>query len=149
MLARDPVLGAGNEGLVVWVDAVVVVIAGDDEGGCDFAEAADPAEKAIFSGLFVDFFLAVDDVAGEEDIVRLALFGEVNNSVKLFVADEVAKVEVAKHENAKAVFELGVEFAVARKVKSVHAFIIAYVVAGGGELLKNAQKMLKYFLWIA
>ena len=58
--------------------AVKIVIAWDDEYGGDFGELVKPGKQTFALGFNPDFFLAIDKVAGDANVVGLALFGGVN-----------------------------------------------------------------------
>lgn len=68
----------------------------------------------------LNLFLAVNEIAGDTNVVGLALFGGVDKGAKSEIFDEIAVVEVGNQEKLERTLEALAIGAVASKIKGFH-----------------------------
>lgn len=68
----------------------------------------------------LNLFLAVNEIAGDTNVVRLALFGGVDKGAKSEIFDEITVMEVGNQEKLERSFEALAIGAVTSKIKGFH-----------------------------
>lgn len=68
----------------------------------------------------LNLFLAVNEIAGDTDVVGLALFGDVDKGAKSEIFDEITVMEVGNKEKLERSFEALAIGAVTSKIKGFH-----------------------------
>lgn len=68
----------------------------------------------------LNLFLAVNEIAGDTDVVGLALFGGVDKDAKSEIFDEITVMEVGNKEKLERSFEALAIGAVTSKIKGFH-----------------------------
>ena len=68
----------------------------------------------------LNLFLAVNEIAGDTDVVGLALFGDVDKGTKSEIFDEITVMEVGNQEKLERSFEALAIGAVTGKIKGFH-----------------------------
>ena len=68
----------------------------------------------------LNFFLAVNEIAGDTNVVGLALFGGVDKGAKSEIFDEITVMEVGNQEKLERFFEALAIGAVTGKIKGFH-----------------------------
>lgn len=68
----------------------------------------------------MNLFLAVNEIAGDTDVVGLALFGGVDKGAKSEIFDEITVMEVGNQEKLERSFEALAIGAVTSKIKGFH-----------------------------
>ena len=68
----------------------------------------------------LNFFLAVNEIAGDTNVVGLALFGGVDKGAKSEIFDEITIMEVGNQEKLERSFEALAIGAVTSKIKGFH-----------------------------
>ena len=68
----------------------------------------------------LNLFLAVNEIAGDTNVVGLALFGGVDNGAKSEIFDESSVMEVGKQEKLERSFDALAIGAVTGKIKGFH-----------------------------
>lgn len=68
----------------------------------------------------LNLFLAVNEIAGDTNVVGLALFGDVDKSTKSEIFDEITVMEVGNQEKLERSFEALAIGAVTGKIKGFH-----------------------------
>ncbi len=68
----------------------------------------------------LDLFLAVNEIAGDTNVVGLALFGGVDKGAKSKIFDEITVMEVGNKEKLERSFEALAIGAVTGKIKGFH-----------------------------
>lgn len=68
----------------------------------------------------MNLFLAVNEIAGDTNVVGLALFGGVDKGAKSEIFDEITVMEVGNKEKLERSFEALAIGAVTGKIKGFH-----------------------------
>ena len=68
----------------------------------------------------LNLFLAVNEIAGDTNIVGLALFGGVDKGAKSEIFDEITVMEIGNKEKLERSFEALAIGAVTGKIKGFH-----------------------------
>ena len=68
----------------------------------------------------MNLFLAVNEIAGDTNVVGLALFGGVDKGAKSEIFDEITVMEVGNQEKLERSFEALAIGAVTSKIKGFH-----------------------------
>ena len=68
----------------------------------------------------LNLFLAVNEIAGDTDVVGLALFGGVDKGAKSEIFDEITVMEIGNQEKLERSFEALAIGAVTSKIKGFH-----------------------------
>ena len=68
----------------------------------------------------LNLFLAVNEIAGDKNVVGLALFGGVDKGAKSEIFDEITVMEVGNQEKLERSFEALAIGAVTSKIKGFH-----------------------------
>ena len=68
----------------------------------------------------LNLFLAVNEIAGDTNVVGLALFGGVDKGAKSEIFDEITVMEVGNKEKLERSFEAFAIGAVTSKIKGFH-----------------------------
>lgn len=68
----------------------------------------------------LNLFLAVNEIAGDTNVVGLALFGGVDKGAKSEIFDEITVMEVGNQEKLERSFEALAIGAVTSKIKGFH-----------------------------
>lgn len=68
----------------------------------------------------LNFFLAVNEIAGDTNVVGLALFGGVDKGAKSEIFDKITVMEVGNKEKLERSFEALAIGAVTGKIKGFH-----------------------------
>lgn len=68
----------------------------------------------------LNLFLAVNEIAGDTNVVGLALFGGVDKGAKSEIFDEITVMEVGNKEKLERSFEALAIGAVTDKIKGFH-----------------------------
>ena len=68
----------------------------------------------------LNLFLAVNEIAGDTNVVGLALFGGVDTGAKSEIFDEITVMEVGNQEKLERSFEALAIGAVTSKIKGFH-----------------------------
>ncbi len=68
----------------------------------------------------LNFFLAVNEIAGDTNVVGLALFGGVDKGAKSEIFDEITVMEIGNQEKLERFFEALAIGAVMGKIKGFH-----------------------------
>lgn len=68
----------------------------------------------------LNLFLAVNEIAGDTNVVGLALFGGVDKGAKSEIFDEITVMEVGNQKEFNRFFEALVIGAVTSKIKGFH-----------------------------
>lgn len=69
---------------------------------------------------YLNLFLAVNEIAGDTNVVGLALFGGVDKGAKSEIFDEITVMEVGNQEKLERSFETLAIGAVTGKIKGFH-----------------------------
>ena len=68
----------------------------------------------------LNLFLAVNEIAGDTNVIGLALFGDVDKGAKSEIFDEITVMEVGNQEKLERSFEALAIGAVTGKIKGFH-----------------------------
>lgn len=68
----------------------------------------------------LNLFLAVNEIAGDTNVIGLALFGDVDKGAKSEIFDEITVMEVGNQEKLERSFEALAIGAVTSKIKGFH-----------------------------
>ena len=68
----------------------------------------------------MNLFLAVNEIAGDTNVIGLALFGDVDKGAKSEIFDEITVMEVGNQEKLERSFEALAIGAVTGKIKGFH-----------------------------
>ena len=68
----------------------------------------------------MNLFLAVNEIAGDTNVIGLALFGDVDKGAKSEIFDEITVMEVGNQEKLERSFEALAIGAVTSKIKGFH-----------------------------
>ena len=68
----------------------------------------------------LNFFLAVNEITGDTNVVGLALFGGVDKGAKSEIFDEITVMEIGNQEKLERSFEALAIGAVTGKIKGFH-----------------------------
>lgn len=68
----------------------------------------------------LNLFLAVNEIAGDTNVIGLALFGDVDKGAKSEIFDEITVMEVGNKEKLERSFEALAIGTVAGKIKGFH-----------------------------
>ena len=68
----------------------------------------------------LNLFLAVNEIAGDTNVVGLALFGGVDKGAKSGIFDEITVMEIGNQEKLERSFEALAIGAVTSKIKGFH-----------------------------
>lgn len=68
----------------------------------------------------LNLFLAVNEIAGDTNVVGLALFGGVDKGAKSEIFDEIAVMEVGNQKEFNRSFEALAVGAITSKIKGFH-----------------------------
>lgn len=68
----------------------------------------------------LNLFLAVNEIAGDTDVVGLALFGGVDKGAKSEIFDEITVMEIGNQEKLERSFEALAIGAITSKIKGFH-----------------------------
>lgn len=75
----------------------------------------------------LNLFLAVNEIAGDANVVGLALFDGIDDGAEGEIFDEIAVVEVGNQEKLERSFEALAIGAVTGKIKGFHGYIIVHL----------------------
>lgn len=75
----------------------------------------------------LNLFLAVNEVAGDANVVGLALFDGIDDGAEGEIFDEIAVVEVGNQEKLERSFEALAIGAVTGKIEGFHGYIIVHL----------------------
>ena len=68
----------------------------------------------------LNLFLAVNEIAGDTNVVGLALFDGIDKGAKSEIFDEIAVVEVGNQKEFNRFFEVGAVGAITGKIVGFH-----------------------------
>ena len=68
----------------------------------------------------LNLFLAVNEIAGDTNVVGLALFGGVDKGAKSEIFNEITVMEVGSQEKFNRFFEVGAVGAITGKIVGFH-----------------------------
>lgn len=68
----------------------------------------------------LNLFLAVNEIAGDTNVIGLALFGDVDKGAKSEIFDEITVMEVGNQEKLERSFEALAIGAVTSEIKGFH-----------------------------
>ena len=68
----------------------------------------------------LNLFLAVNEIAGDTNVIGLALFGDVDKGAKSEIFDEITVMEIGNQEKLERSFEALAIGAVTGKIKGFH-----------------------------
>lgn len=68
----------------------------------------------------LNLFLAVNEIAGDTNVVGLALFGGVDKGAKSEIFDEITVMEIGNQEKLERSFEALAIGAITSKIKGFH-----------------------------
>ena len=68
----------------------------------------------------LNLFLAVNEIAGDTNVIGLALFGDVDKGAKSEIFDEITVMEIGNQEKLERSFEALAIGAVTSEIKGFH-----------------------------
>lgn len=75
----------------------------------------------------MNLFLAVNEVAGDANVVGLALFDGIDDGAEGEIFDEITVVEVGNQEKLERTLEVGTVGAITGKIEGFHGYIIVHL----------------------